>query len=90
MTKVFLRKLQGAFDKAATLMFKFKDLGLEKERRRGLRREEETEGGRRGGGAESGVDERKAEALAVEMRDLESEPRQAIVAVVVTDLCVIW
>lgn len=31
-------------------------------------------------GAESGDDERKAEALAVEMRDLDSEPRQAIVA----------
>lgn len=53
---------------------------MEKERRRELRREEETEGGRRRRGAEIGVDGRKVEALAADLSDLESEPRQAIVA----------
>lgn len=51
------------------------NLGLEKERRREMRREEE---GRRRG-MESEGDERETEALAVEMIDRESEPRQAIV-----------
>lgn len=45
-----------------------------------MTREEDTGGDRRPVGAERGVDERKAEALAVDMSDLESEPRQAIVA----------
>lgn len=62
------------------IRFAIKDLGLEKEKRRELTREEETEGERRPGGAERGVDERKAEALAVDMSDLENEPRQAIAA----------
>ena len=53
------------------------DLGLEKERRRELRREEETGGERRGA---CGGDERGVEALAADISDRESEPRQAIVA----------
>lgn len=55
------------------------NLGLENERRRGRRRGALVWGGRRRAGAESDGDERKAEDLAVEMRDLENEPRQAIV-----------
>lgn len=48
---------------------------MEKERRRELR----PGGGRRRRGGESGGDERNVEALAVDMSDRESEPRQAIV-----------
>lgn len=45
-----------------------------------MRREEVTGGERRVRRVEGDGDEREAEALAVEMSDRESEPRQAIVA----------
>lgn len=51
------------------------DLGLVKERRRDWRRGAESGAGRRRG---RGGDDRKDEALAVDISVLESEPRHAI------------
>ncbi|KAG6382794.1 hypothetical protein SASPL_157495 [Salvia splendens] len=56
------------------------DLGLEKEKRRELRRDEERGGERRVRRVACGGDERGVEALAADISDRESEPRQAIVA----------